>query len=95
MKQPAIYLLASERNGTLYAGVTSNLIQRVWEHRSGATPGFATQYRCNRLVYFELFEDMNTAITREKQIKSWSRKRKLALIEAVNPRWFDLYDDLL
>ena len=94
-KQPAIYFMASQRNGTLYVGVTSNLVQRAWQHRTGAIPGFTTRYGCKLLVYFESHPDMATAIAREKQIKAGSRARKLALIEAGNPTWRDLYEDLL
>ncbi len=94
MKQPAIYIMASACNGTLYIGVTSNLIQRVWQHRSGAIPGFATKYGCKLLVYFELHADMTAAITREKQLKSGSRARKVTLIETDNPSWRDLYQDI-
>jgi putative endonuclease len=95
MKQPAIYMMASGRNGTLYLGVTSNLVQRVWQHRTGAIPGFASRYGCSRLVYFEIHSDMTAAITREKQLKGGSRARKCSLIEASNPEWRDLYEDIL
>jgi len=94
MKQPAIYIMASTRNGTLYVGVTSNLLQRAWQHRNGATASFASKHQCAQLVHFELYADMTTAIAREKQIKSGSRTRKLALIESTNPDWRDLYDDI-
>lgn len=94
-KQPAIYIMASARNGTLYVGVTSNLVQRVWQHRTSAIPGFTSRYGCKLLVYFELHDDMSTAIAREKQIKGGSRARKLALIEAGNPTWRDLYENIL
>ncbi len=93
-RQPAVYMLASRRNGTLYTGVTSNLVQRIWQHRNDLGPGFTSRNGVHRLVWFELHEDMNSAITREKQIKAGSRKRKLALIEADNPAWNDLYDEL-
>ena len=95
MKQPAIYIMASRRNGTLYAGVTSDLVQRVWQHRESVIPGFTARYDCKMLVWYELNDDMTAAITREKQIKGGSRKKKLALIEAMNPSWRDLYDDLV
>jgi putative endonuclease len=95
VKQPAIYIMASGRNGTLYVGVTSNLIQRVWQHRNGTISGFAARYGCVNLVYFELFEDMAGAIIREKQIKAGSRARKLALIGTGNPSWHDLYETIL
>ena len=94
MKQPAVYIMASGRNGTLYVGVTSNLEQRIWQHRTGAIPGFASRYRCTTLVHFELYEDMTTAITREKQLKGGSRLRKLSAIEAQNPTWRDLADPI-
>jgi predicted GIY-YIG superfamily endonuclease len=94
MKQPAVYIVTNKRNGTLYTGVTSNLIRRVYEHREGALPGFTARYRCKLLVWYEQFEDMTNAITREKQIKAGSRTKKLALIEAANPEWQDLYPTL-
>jgi putative endonuclease len=93
MRQPAIYIMASARNGTLYTGVTSNLPQRVWQHREGLTPGFTKKYGCKLLVYYENYETMDDAIGREKQIKAGSRTKKLALIEAMNPAWRDLYAD--
>ena len=95
MKQPAVYILANRRNGTLYTGVTSNLARRVDQHRAGLTPGFAARYGCKFLVYYELHDSMPTAIAREKQVKSGSRHRKLALIEALNPDWRDLLPDLV
>ena len=87
--------MANKRNGTLYTGVTSNLVQRVFQHREQMTKGFAFRYGCQRLVYFELFEEMAEAIAREKQIKGGSRKKKLALIERLNPKWEDLYGDIV
>ncbi len=87
--------MASRRNGTLYTGVTSDLLKRVYEHKSDAVEGFTKKYQVHCLVYFELHEDMISAITREKQIKKWNRKWKLRLIEEGNPQWRDLYDDLL
>ncbi len=95
MRQPAVYIMASARNGTIYVGVTSDLVRRVYEHRTNAIAGFTSRYGCKHLVYFELANDMTAAITREKQIKAGSRARKLALIEADNPTWGDLYDTLL
>ena len=86
--------MASQRNGTLYTGVTSNLPQRVHQHREGLVEGFTRQYRCKSLVHYEFFERMDEAIAREKQIKGGSRAKKLALIEAANPQWRDLYGDL-
>jgi putative endonuclease len=94
MKQPAVYIMASQRNGTLYTGVTSNLPQRVHQHRAGLIPGFTARYGCKLLVWYELHEEMPVAIAREKQIKAGSRRKKLALIEATNPAWRDLFDDL-
>jgi predicted GIY-YIG superfamily endonuclease len=94
MRQPAVYIMASRRNGTLYTGVTSNLPQRVWLHRTGAVAGFTTRYRCKALVWYEMHATMPYAIAREKQIKGGSRQRKLALIEAQNPDWRDLFDEL-
>lgn len=95
MKQPAVYILTNKRNGTLYTGVTSALPRRIHQHRTGAMPGFAGKYGCTRLVHVEFFDDMGEAIAREKQIKGGSRKKKLALIEAGNPDWRDLYDTIL
>ena len=94
-KQPAIYIMTNMRNGTLYVGVTSDLIKRVYQHKNNSTPGFSGRYDCKLLVYYELHEDMLSAITREKQIKGGSRKKKLALIEAMNPKWLDLYAEIL
>ncbi len=95
MKQPAVYIMASERNGTLYTGVTSNLPKRIYEHKNGVTDGFTAQYKCSALVYYAVFDDMTAAITEEKRIKGGSRKRKLALIETMNPDWKDLYNDIV
>jgi putative endonuclease len=95
VKQPAAYILASRRNGTLYIGVTSNLPQRVWQHRTDAVPGFTARYGCKILVWYELHSTMLDAIAREKQLKGGSRKKKLALIEAANPTWRDLYEELI
>lgn len=94
MKQPCVYLMASRRNGTLYAGVTSNLIQRVWQHKSGVVEGFTQKYSVKLLVWYEMHEGMEAAILREKQIKAGSRTKKLALIERMNPAWRDLYEDI-
>ncbi|HYB54921.1 MAG TPA: GIY-YIG nuclease family protein [Alphaproteobacteria bacterium] len=95
MKQPAVYIMASRRNGTLYTGVTSNLVQRAYQHREGLIAGFTSRYRCKLLVWYEAHHNMENAILREKQIKGASRKKKLALIESANPVWRDLYEDLL
>ena len=95
MKQPAVYILASQRNGTLYIGVTSDLIKRIWEHKNDLVEGFTQKYKVHQLVYFEQHQDMLAAITREKQIKKWNRAWKLRLIERENPEWRDLADDPL
>ncbi|MGO9546995.1 MAG: GIY-YIG nuclease family protein [Rhodomicrobium sp.] len=87
--------MASKRNGTLYTGVTSALIKRVHEHKTDAADGFAAKYGCKLLVYYEILDRMEDAISREKQIKAGSRARKMALIESLNPDWADLFDTLL
>jgi putative endonuclease len=94
IKQPAVYILASKRNGTLYTGVTSAVARRVYQHRTGAIGGFTAKYECKLLVYYEAFDRMEDAITREKQIKAGSRAKKIALIESVNSGWVDLYETL-
>jgi putative endonuclease len=94
-KQPCVYILASKPNGTLYTGVSSDLVKRVYEHKNGLANGFTKKYNVHRLVYFELHEHMNAAITREKQIKKWNRAWKLELIEKSTPQWKDLYDDIV
>lgn len=91
-KQPAIYIVANKRKGTLYTGVTSNLSKRIWEHKNAIIKGFASKYKCNILVYYENFDEMSYAIHREKKIKAGSRKDKLKLIEDFNPEWKDLYE---
>ena len=95
MKQPCVYIVASKRDGTLYTGVTSNLPKRAFEHREGSVKGFSAKYGCKILVWYELHETMIEAITREKQIKAGSHKKKLALIEALNPDWSDLFETLI
>ena len=95
MKQPVVYILASKRNGTLYTGVTSDLVKRVWEHKNNLEDGFTKKYDVHMLVYFEQHVEMTAAITREKQIKKWNRAWKLRLIEEHNPEWKDLYEGLL
>ena len=95
MKQPHVYILASARNGTLYVGVTSQLVQRIWQHKNHVATGFSQRYGVDQLVWFEAHSSMEEAILREKQIKSGSRKRKLDLIETMNPDWRDLYEDIL
>ena len=94
-RYPAIYIMANKQNGTVYTGVTSHLIKRVYQHKQGTIPGFTKRYGCHLLVYYEQHEDMCQAITREKQIKGGSRKSKLKLIEEMNPKWIDLYDSLI
>ncbi|MBI4209492.1 MAG: GIY-YIG nuclease family protein [Deltaproteobacteria bacterium] len=94
-KQPAVYILASKRNGTLYIGVTSDLPKRVWEHRNDEVEGFTKRYGVHRLVYYELHEDMESAIRREKQVKKWNRAWKLEWIEKQNPEWRDLWEEIL
>lgn len=91
---PTVYLLASRRNGTLYVGVTSNLIARLHQHREGSLPGFSRDYAVKRLVWFEPHATMEQAILREKRIKKWNRAWKLELIERANPDWRDLAEDL-
>ena len=93
-KQPVVYILASKRNGTLYTGVTSNLIQRVWQHKNNLVDGFTKQYQVHNLVYYEQHKEMLEAITREKQIKKWKREWKINLIEKDNPQWRDLWGDI-
>jgi putative endonuclease len=93
--QPAVYILASQRNGTLYTGVTSDLVKRIWEHKNEQVEGFTKRYGVHRLVYFELHTDMLAAITREKQIKKWNRAWKIKLIEMVNPEWRDLWSEIV
>ena len=89
-----VYILASERNGTLYVGMTNNLIKRISEHKDGKIEGFTKKYKVNKLVYYEYFDYVNDAITREKRIKEWKREWKLKLIEKENLNWRDLYEDL-
>jgi putative endonuclease len=90
-----VYLLVGRRNGTLYCGVTNDLVRRVWEHKEGLADGFSKKYGVKMLVWFETHEDINAAITREKQIKEWRRDWKLEMIEKTNPYWRDLYPELL
>jgi putative endonuclease len=88
-------MLASQKNGTLYIGVTSDLAKRVWEHKNNIVEGFTKEYRVHQLVWFELHESMESAILREKRLKEWKRKWKLALIERTNPNWQDLYPKIV
>jgi len=90
-----VYILASRRNGTLYIGVTSDLIKRTWEHKNKAVEGFTKRYGVDNLVYFEQFNDSENAIKREKRLKKYNRKWKLELIEKENPGWRDLYEELV
>jgi len=90
-KQPYVYILASKRNGTLYIGVTSNLIQRIWQHKNNQVDGFTKKYNVHTLVYYEQHNLMESAITREKQLKKWKRDWKIKLIEKDNPQWEDLW----
>jgi putative endonuclease len=94
-KLPATYILASGRNGTLYVGVTSNLVKRGWEHRESITGGFTARYGVHRLVHYELHGDMEHAILREKRLKKWNRAWKVRLIEERNPEWRDLWEEIL
>ena len=94
-KRPCVYILASQRNGTLYVGVTSDLARRVWQHRSNAVGSFVRDYSVYRLVFAEFHERMADAILREKRIKKWRRAWKLELIERDNPQWRDLYNELV
>ena len=89
-RQPAVYILASKRNGTLYIGVTSNLLKRVWEHRNSLVEGFTERHGIHHLVWYELHDNMESAIQREKRLKEWKRRWKLELIESMNPDWEDL-----
>ena len=95
MKQPCVYLLASRRNGTLYVGVTSDLIKRIWEHRNHVVAGFTQKYGVDKLAWYEPHASMESAIQREKAIKEWKRAWKMNLIEKTNPEWVDLYETLL
>jgi len=95
MKQYYVYILASAKNGTLYTGVTSDLIKRVYEHKSKAADGFTKKYGADKLVYFETMISIESAIAREKQLKSWNRQWKMELIESKNLDWEDLYKALL
>ena len=94
MKTYYVYILVSKGNGTLYIGVTNDLIWRIYEHRDNLVPGFADKYGVHKLVYYEQVDDIRSAIEREKQLKKWSRRWKLQLIESANPYWKDLYDEL-
>ena len=94
-RQPCVYMLASKQNGTLYTGVTSNLLKRVWEHKNNLIESFSSKYGVHTLVWYELHDTMESAIQREKAIKNWKRVWKLKVIEKMNLNWHDLYSDLL
>ena len=94
MKQGFVYILTNTRNTVLYTGVTSNLQKRIFEHRSKLVPGFTKKYNCTKLVYYEIHDDIESAIAREKQVKAGSREKKLDLIRTTNPSWTDLYETL-
>lgn len=94
-KQYYVYILFNKKNGTLYTGVTNNLAKRVWEHKNKVVEGFTKKYSVNKLGHYEVCEDINSAIAREKQLKGGNRKTKLELIELNNPNWQDLYYDIL
>jgi len=95
MKTYYVYILASKPNGTLYIGVTNDLLKRIYEHKENLAPGFTQKYQVHLLVYFESFTDPGSAIAREKQLKKWNRAWKIRLIEQINPEWKDLYQTLL
>ena len=94
-KQPAVYILASKKNGTLYIGVTSNLVKRIWGHRNNLVEGFKERYGVHNLVWYEPHETMEPAIQQEKRLKEWKRRWKMRLIETANPNWEDLYHTLV
>ena len=93
-RQPCVYLLASRRNGVLYAGVTSNLPARIWQHRNDVVEGFTQRHHVHSLVWFEMHDTMESAIVREKALKAWKRAWKIELIEKSNPYWRDLYAEI-
>lgn len=94
-RHPCVYILASRRNGTLYIGVTSDLVKRVWEHRNDVVEGFTSRYGVHTLVWFEQHETMESAIARERAVKEWRRRWKLELIERHNPEWRDLFGEIV
>ena len=94
MKQPCVYIMTNKRNGTLYTGVTSNLVQRVWQHKNNLVEGFTKRYGTHTLVWYETHDTMAEAIMQEKSVKEWKRAWKLEMISAFNPDWHDLYDEL-
>ncbi|WP_404355984.1 GIY-YIG nuclease family protein [Methylotuvimicrobium sp. KM1] len=94
-KEPCVYILANNKNGTLYVGVTSNLVQRVYQHRESQVEGFTKRYGIHQLVWYELHETMESAILKEKRLKTWERAAKIRLIESTNPNWQDLWSSLV
>ena len=95
MKQPCVYILASRRNGTLYVGVTSDLVRRIWQHKNDLVPGFTQKYQVHTLVWYETHATMESAIGREKAIKEWKRAWKIELIKSINAEWRDLYKEIV
>ena len=95
MKESYVYILASKYNGTLYIGITSDLVKRVWEHKSKFVAGFTAQYNVTKLVYYEMFNDIQLAAAREKRLKEWKRQWKIDLIQKMNPDWQDLYHNII
>ena len=95
MKQPCVYIISNSKRTVLYTGVTSDLLKRIWQHKQGVYEGFAAKYKCVDLMFYEQFEDMLGAISREKQIKAYRREKKDALIVALNPDWMDLYPSIV
>jgi putative endonuclease len=95
MRDYYVYTIASKRNGTLYIGVTNNLLKRVYEHKNGIIEGFTKKYRIHNLVYYEVYRNVSDAINREKRMKKWKRQWKIELIEKTNPQWRDLYSDII
>jgi putative endonuclease len=95
MKQYYVYILASKKNGTLYIGVTNNIIRRVYEHKNDEVEGFTKKYEVHKLVYYEQTENIESALNREKQLKKWNREWKINLIQKENPNWKDLYNELI
>lgn len=94
-RQPCVYMMASQRNGTLYIGVTSNLIKRIWEHKTNVVEGFTKKYDIHTLVWYEIHETIGSAIQKEKALKKWQREWKMDLIESLNPDWKDLYKTIV
>lgn len=95
MKESYVYILASQKNGTLYIGLTSDLIRRTWEHKNNCVPGFTAKYGVHMLVYYEIHSDIRLAAAREKRLKEWKRQWKIDLIQKMNPDWNDLYQDII